>query len=265
MTATQAQRCDESIPGLGATIVVVAEHRDAQSLAAPSTNSSSLMSVLQQVLEASDLPRAHVKMEERGVGVTVVVNGRVSPESVIGEFVRHLDAELARENRRCRIAVHHGLAILAGGRWVGAAVEETYRLIDTALLRDTLGRARRGHIALITSDTFFRSAVRPGRRAVDPSTFAPLTLTGFDEERRAAWIQVPGYAWPPALPVETGPQSADPEPESPQPTIRPSSGSVQYGGFNFAGASIQMYGDMLEGDKVAYQDRRAPRRAGDEP
>jgi len=179
--------------------------------------------VLKTAVDDAHLAWADFHPQDRGDGVIMLVEGHVSPVSLAGELVRALESNLAEKaamynadhQMRFRVALHQGLASPDDEGWSGDAVNTACRLVDAPPLRDTLAEARRAHVALIVSDSFFQSVIRPGHRSIDPSTFVPVTLTIKNLVDYTAWIRVPGYAAPPKLPraerTRTTPPSSLPD------------------------------------------------------
>lgn len=171
--------------------------------------------VLKTAVDDAHLAWADFHPQDRGDGVIMLVGGHVSPVSLVGELVRALESGLAEKaamynpdhQMRFRVALHQGLASPDDEGWSGDAINTACRLVDAQLLRDTLAEARRAHVALIVSDSFFQSVIRPGHRSIDPSTFTPVTLTAKNLVDFTAWIQVPGYPTPPALPRPKRPRT----------------------------------------------------------
>lgn len=187
----------------------------------PDPVQASLRRAMYQVLTTA-VDDAHLvwkdfQPQDRGDGVIMIVGAHVSPVALAGEFVRALDAGLAEKatmysadhQMRFRIALHQGLTNPDDEGWSGDAINTACRLVDAQLLRDTLIAARRAQVALIVSDSFYQSVIRPDHRSINRSTFAPVTLTSKNLVDFVAWIQVPGYPAPPKLPRtrHTGPVS----------------------------------------------------------
>ncbi|MGH4011833.1 MAG: hypothetical protein ACRDTH_27335, partial [Pseudonocardiaceae bacterium] len=130
--------------------------------------------------------------------------------------------------------------------WSGDAINTACRLVDAQPLRDTLAEARRAHVALIVSDSFFQSVIRPGHRSIDPSTFTPVTLTAKNLVDFTAWIQVPGYPTPPALPRPKRTRTTPPAGPPDEPEL-PSTSSLVING--------NVAGDAVARDKRVYRQR----------
>ena len=146
--------------------------------------------------------------QDRGDGIIMLFPSGVSPVTLAGDLIRTLDARLAElatvldalHRMRFRVALHHGLATKDAEGWSGNAVNTACRLVDAQPLRDTLKAAGEAQLALIVSDTFHRSVIRPGHRSTDGATFAPVTVDVKELVAYRAWIRVPGYPAPPHLP-----------------------------------------------------------------
>lgn len=195
----------------------------------PDPVQGSLRHAMYQVLTTA-VDDAHLAWEDfqpqdRGDGVIMVVGAHISPMVLVGEFVRALDSGLAEKaamysedhQMRFRIALHQGLANPDDEGWSGDAINTACRLVDAQPLRDTLAAAHRAQVALIVSDSFYQSVIRPGHRSIDRSTFAPVTLTSKNLVDFVAWIQVPGCSAPLKLPhaQHTGPASGSTPPDDP--------------------------------------------------
>jgi hypothetical protein len=210
--------------------------------------------VLKTAVDDAHLAWADFHPQDRGDGVIMLVEGHVSPVSLGGELIRALESGLAEKaamynpdhQMRLRVALHQGLASPDDEGWSGDAINTACRLVDAQPLRDALAQARRAHVALIASDSFFQSVIRPGHRSVDPSTFTTVTLTAKNLIDFTAWIQVPGYPMPPALPRPkrtrtTPPSGPSDEPEPPATSSLVINGDVQ--------------GDPVARDKHVYYQR----------
>jgi class 3 adenylate cyclase len=140
--------------------------------------------VLKTAVDDAHLSWADFQPQDRGDGVIMLVRGDVSPVSLAGELVRALESGLAEKAAtykeghqiRLRVAIHQGLASPDDEGWSGDAVNTACRLVDAQPLRDTLAAAGQAHLALIVSDGYFQSVIRPGHRSIDPSTFVPIQL-----------------------------------------------------------------------------------------
>jgi hypothetical protein len=162
-----------------------------------------------------------IGIKDEGDGLILFFPADVSPVRVAGDVVDRLGAVLAEaaamyseEHRmRFRLALHHGLATPEGTGWPGDATNVACRLVDVDLLRTVLSASPRAHLAVIASDDFYRSVIRPGHRSIDPATYAPVVVDLKKAPCTKAWVRVPGYPTPNGLP----PHSASPRDDGPTP------------------------------------------------
>ncbi|PZS27676.1 MAG: hypothetical protein DLM61_16125 [Pseudonocardiales bacterium] len=211
--------------------------------------------VLKTAVNDVHLAWADFQPQDRGDGVIMIVGGKVSPVTLAGELVRALESGLAEKEAmynadhemRFRVALHEGLVSPDDDGWSGDAINTACRLVDAQPLRDTLAEARRAHVALIVSDSFYQSVIRPGHRSIDPSTFVSIALTIKNLIGITAWIHVPGYPAPPTL--RTGARARTTTPTRPpdEPELPGTSGIVING---------NVKGDAVARDKHVYQQRR---------
>lgn len=232
--------------------------------------------VREAVLEAN-LPWTSFTRYDRGDGLLILIDPAVSPVSLAGDLVRTLASGLtekagmysAEHRMRFRVALHQGVASEDADGWSGEAVNLAARLVDIQPLRDTLAAAERAGLALVVSDAFHATVVRPGHRSLDPSTFLPVPVELKNMGRGTAWIAVPGYPAPPGLrsqgPVDTGP------PDRPAPdaggdgraagpvfsgTFHSGGGTQvvgdQHGGIHVSGSQY-VQGDAVAGSKTVYK------------
>jgi hypothetical protein len=228
----------------------------------------SLYEVVRTAATDANLSWESLRSQDRGDGLLLPVASDVSPVVLAGDFIRALDAGLAEKASmsndlyamRLRVALHLGVATEDDEGWYGRALNTTCHLANAHALRTTLGEAGRAHLALIVSDAFYQAVIGPGHRSLDPSTFAPLTLDLKKDRDAPAWIQVPGYAAPPGLPI------ADWRPGSPRGGAPPGSddslGSptapspADVGTPMKAGGSVTVHGvvigDQVAGDKTVH-------------
>lgn len=207
--------------------------------------------VLMTAVDDAHLAWKDFQPQDRGDGVIMIVGPHVSPVALVGEFVRALDTGLAEKaamysadhQMRFRVALHEGLVYPDDEGWSGDAINTACRLVDAQPLRDTLAAALRAQVALIVSDGFYQSVIRPGHRSIDRATFAPVTLTNKNLVDFRAWIQIPGYSAPPTLPPvrRTGTASGSTPPDDP---ARPATSSQVIHG--------DVKGDAVAGNKTVY-------------
>jgi class 3 adenylate cyclase len=210
--------------------------------------------VLRTAVDDAHLAWADFHPQDRGDGVIMLVESHVSPVSLAGELVRALELGLleksvmysADHKMRLRVALHQGLASPDDEGWSGDAINTACRLVNAQLLRETLVEARRAQVALIVSDSFYQSVIRPGHRSIDPATFSRVTVTIKNLVDFPAWVQVPGYATPPNLPRTKHARTAPPTRPSEEPGPSGNSGVFINGNVG---------GDVVNRDKHVYYQR----------
>ena len=164
----------------------------------------SMYEVMRVAATDTRLDWAKVTAEDRGDGILMLISADTSPVMLAGEFVRALDAALAEKaamfssahQLRLRVSLHQGLATRDEQGWAGDAVNTACRLVDAQPLRDALSGSARANLALIVSDDFHRSVIRPGHRSIDGATFTAMEIV-VKSRAFKAWIQVPGQSGPP--------------------------------------------------------------------
>ncbi|MGC5285705.1 hypothetical protein [Micromonospora sp. DT231] len=130
--------------------------------------------------------------------LALVPPGRNEPR-VVDDFVRHVDAELARLNRRradgerlrLRIAFHHGVAYPSANGFAGQGVVTVSRLLNSAPLHRALTAAPAANMAVALSDDVFRTLVLGDHTTLTERDFRPVTVTE-KEYQATAWVRVPG-------------------------------------------------------------------------
>ncbi|MGC4813962.1 hypothetical protein ACLQ29_25810 [Micromonospora sp. DT228] len=130
--------------------------------------------------------------------LALVPPGRNEPR-VVDDFVRHVDAELARLNRRradgervrLRIAVHQGVAYPSANGFAGQGVVTVSRLLNSAPLHRALTAAPAANVAVALSDDVFRTLVLGDHTTLTERDFRPVTVAE-KEYQATAWVRVPG-------------------------------------------------------------------------
>ncbi|MEV4638074.1 hypothetical protein AB0J80_12055 [Actinoplanes sp. NPDC049548] len=201
-----------------------------------------LYEVVRTALTEAGLDPARIAQEDRGDGI-LMIDPDASVLRLAGRFVRELDDGLREKARtsapvariRLRVAVHLGLAEWDGEGWVGADVNTTARLVDEPQLKAALAAAERANLALIVSGRVFDGVIRHDYRSVDSSTFERVTIDAKELRDEPAWIQVPGYAYPPGVTP-----AAEPEAEKPKSEKR-----ARQSGIIFNDSTIDVRGDLV--------------------
>lgn len=214
------------------------------------------LATLQQVLGLaaadSGLRWESLGAEDRGDGVLLVPGRDVLPTTLVGAFVKALDArlKLRAEGVRARMAVDLDTAFRDDGCWTGNAVAMVFRLVDTPLLGRVLDRAERARAVVATSSSFFENVVR-GDRTLDPSVFAPAAVDDDGLPTVTTWVRVPGYSGPPGV-ERRAPQCATPRDDT--PARRPEAGLSHQAPVITVNGNVG--GDVLGGDKLSYYRNR---------
>ncbi|UAB97615.1 toll/interleukin-1 receptor domain-containing protein [Dactylosporangium vinaceum] len=174
----------------------------------------------------ADSGLAAALVEQTAVGVHVIQPDGAKAAAMAGDFVRVLTDALHGQPDlgRLRVALHFGDVAPTPDDTVLAA----RHLANEPLLDDVLRATPGARIALIASDDFYQTAVRPGRHGVDRSAFARVHIAGRD-----AWVQAPGFPHPRGL-------HAASEPSAP-PVATGVTNNVE-----------TVHGDLVMGDKIGH-------------
>ena len=144
---------------------------------------------------------------DRGDGIIMLIPvTSANSVTLAGRFVDALDEGLREKARmhsaehrmRLRVALHQGNCQRTGNGWIGEAINTAARLVDAPPLRAALTSADDAVLAFIVSDEIYRGVIRHGYRHIEPAAFAPIAID-VKELHERAWIQVPGYPFPPGV------------------------------------------------------------------
>jgi class 3 adenylate cyclase len=232
---------------------------------------TAMYSVVRTALEEAGLDPDQVAQEDRGDGI-IVLDPSASVLLLAGRFVRELAQGLREKSKmasevaqmRFRVALHQGLCEQDDQGWVGAAINKAARLVDAAALRASLVCADRADLAFIVSDEVYDGVIRHDYRSVDSSTFGRVVLDVKELRGEPAWIQVPGYSYPPGLPEPSAATEDDVEAAA---SAAGSSGAAaatsgepapagQSGGFAFHNSEVHVKGDQFTGPKIVHRGGR---------
>ncbi|MEU6080441.1 adenylate/guanylate cyclase [Streptomyces sp. NPDC047108] len=133
--------------------------------------------------------------EDRGDGLLVVVPPGIPKAVVLGHFLPRLERALENRRRgdpllRIRIAVHAGDVHFDEHGLGGHAVNQTFRLCDSAPLRAAI-RTARSDTALLVSDAIHDNVVRGGYDSIAAASFHAVDVS-VKETRTRAWLHVAG-------------------------------------------------------------------------
>ncbi|HZB30750.1 MAG TPA: ATP-binding cassette domain-containing protein [Streptosporangiaceae bacterium] len=142
--------------------------------------------------------------EDRGDGAFALIRADVPKSHVAARLSGPLAAALRRHNEshppeariRLRVALHAGEVHHDGHGVAGAALDLTFRLLDSPDLKSALA-AGPGEVALIASNWFFDDVIRHTPECA-PATYRQVTVA-VKETKTTAWVSLP----------EPGPAPAD--------------------------------------------------------
>jgi hypothetical protein len=153
---------------------------------------------LDGAMSAAGVPTDAYRAEDRGDGFLVLVAGAVPKPTVVADVVRELADRLAEHNRtanaegriRLRVSVHQGDVVLDETGFAGDSVIVASRLIDSRPIREVFEEDTGVDLAVIVSDTIFRSTVVERFRGLDPAAFKHVEIS-MRKYSGEAWVHVP--------------------------------------------------------------------------
>ncbi|NDU74777.1 hypothetical protein GWI34_19410 [Actinomadura sp. DSM 109109] len=114
----------------------------------------------------------------------------VPPKVVVSALLRlSSTAPTGPHPPRLRVGIHLGEAFQDEHGFVGAGIDETFRLNEAGVLKEALARAD-GPVAYLLSDIVHRIVVGHGYEDLDPAAFHP-TVVREKESTLPAWLHVP--------------------------------------------------------------------------
>jgi hypothetical protein len=159
-----------------------------------------LVRIVETAAIATRLPLDQWRVQQQGDGMLVLAPLDDVEPRYLDTFIRHLDTELGRHNRRLvaeaelrlRVALHHGVAYPAANGFAGDAAILVCRLLDASVCRDVLADSG-GNLVLIVSDEVYRDTVLPEHTLLRPGSF---TRVDIDENKLHAtgWVWLPSGA-----------------------------------------------------------------------
>ncbi|MFE7172589.1 hypothetical protein [Streptomyces sp. NPDC057616] len=172
-------------------------------------------SMLRLVNEAADVARLDPArwMTQTGEdALLALLPADVPAPTLVDTFMRQLVAGLKAVNHargrqswvRLGAAVHQGAVAPGANGFVGRAVIETVRILDSAPLRTALTTTPDACLAVGVSAAVFRDVVQEAAPVIQAQEFRQVQIQE-KEFRRDAWIWVPGASVPHP---ETGPQES---------------------------------------------------------
>jgi hypothetical protein len=190
------------------------------------------VSVQRMLTEALDEAAANAGLNRRrwlkqgnGDGELALLPQTEPEPRVVEDFVRELDAALARRNRdvrsaarlRLRLAIHHGMAAPASNGFAGQGVVAVSRLVDSEPLRAALDAASGANLAVILSHRVFTDSVAQWHTSLRPAELRKVRVSN-KEFTEDAWLLVPGYDVH-GLDLRRVPDLPDVAPESQRSTV----------------------------------------------
>jgi class 3 adenylate cyclase len=157
---------------------------------------ASLYNLLKRALRGAGIDWDSCHCEDRGDGVMVLVQPEVPKVRFSDNIPGRLAEALRRYNLghpeqeqiRLRMALHAGEVIFDKDGVVSSAVNETFRLVDAAPLKEAL-RDSPGALAVIVSAWFYDSVIRNSPKFREEA-YSPVWID-VKETRTVAWITMP--------------------------------------------------------------------------
>jgi class 3 adenylate cyclase len=159
-----------------------------------------LIEVLNEAAGKAGLSRVTWDRQPSGDAELAVLPADEPESVVVDEFVRQLDAALARHNRplrpeawlRLRVAVHFGPVMAGDNGFAGPGPVAVSRLVNSEPLRAAMVQAPEANLALLVSGDIYRDTIEPQHTTLRPADFRKVHVTAkeFDAD---AWLWIPGY------------------------------------------------------------------------
>lgn len=142
-------------------------------------------------LRAAGVRWSDLAVQDRGDGMMVLVPAAVSKldlldpaiPTVVAALRRHNDTVAPELRIRVRLALHAGEVHRDPHGWVGADLNTTCRLADSAPVREHLA----DQAVLVVSEVIHQGVVRHGYRRVDPDSYHCVDIA-LKELRTRAWV-----------------------------------------------------------------------------
>ncbi|MFE3053929.1 hypothetical protein [Nocardia sp. NPDC059239] len=153
--------------------------------------------------ETISYPETVVAKEDRGDGFLVILDLPVL--DVLDHFAGGFLAGVRQYNfavdppdwLRVRIAVHEGYVNQDEHGWSSDALNATFGLNDSPMVKKTLELAARATGVIVVSDVVYQGVVRHNYRPTVTSTEYRSTMIGTKDGDVRIWVRVPGYSQPP--------------------------------------------------------------------
>ncbi|MEV4623483.1 hypothetical protein AB0J74_32850 [Asanoa sp. NPDC049573] len=217
----------------------------------------SLYDLMRGAVADAALGAERMDHEDRGDAVMLFFH-TASPVRVLGPLVDRIDQALRDHaerhtepyRMRLRMAVHHGLIKPDDDGWVGSAINDAARLVDSQPVRAGLTDHPEAWLSVIVSAPLYKTVLGAGHLPASAAEWAPAraVVKNFDEP---AWVRVPGVPQPPTdttaaasdpVPPAAGPAQLDPR--HTQARQEPARVGNQVFGGTFSGPTTFIGGDQ---------------------
>jgi DNA-binding SARP family transcriptional activator len=182
----------------------------------PREESLALHKALNEAMAAAGFGDAECQVLEQPDGVLIIMPEPGSAVRVLGSGMDKFYHAIRERNGdpkwlRVRIGVHTGHP--------AASADMARGLGDSDAARRMVAAAHKASVVVVVDDQTYQSAVLPhdNNRYIDPNSYNCLPVR-FRDTDVAAWVYVPGYSTPPALPSETRqrPDTSESDQKSPR-------------------------------------------------
>jgi hypothetical protein len=159
---------------------------------------AALYRILREVFDASNVPWATCRHEDRGDGTLTIVPPTMPTMPLVDPLIALLAAKLKRYNRQAgepvrmqlRAALHVGPVSTDTAGLCGQSLIDTARMLDAPVLRETLA-ATRADLAFIASSHVYDTVVRHASGLVDPTAYRRVRIN-VKESRITGWMYLAG-------------------------------------------------------------------------
>ncbi|WP_127500568.1 hypothetical protein [Actinoplanes solisilvae] len=175
-----------------------------------------LYAMIGEALRRAGIDDAAVRQEDRGDGIYLLVDSRVSKRRLLDPLVPTIDDALRQRTMgdiplRLRLVLHHGEAVIDKRGSSGPAVDEAFAMLDANEVKAALAFAPRGRMAVIVPDDLYRGIVM-GHEQPNPDLFRMRRLEN-KRGRIKVWLTVTG------APAQPGSDRREPAPGKPSDAV----------------------------------------------
>ncbi|MGW5285290.1 SAV_2336 N-terminal domain-related protein [Streptomyces collinus] len=161
---------------------------------------SRMLQMLERAFDYAGVPRNSLRMEDRGDGVLITVDGHIPPTRLVGTWLVDVYEELRHVNReqltplRLRIGMHDGPVRHDHAGISGSTVNHLSRLVDTPIARQLLD-AEEADLLVVASHSLYEGVIRHGGRFIEPARYSSALLE-LKQGQVMAWFHLPGRPAP---------------------------------------------------------------------